>query len=262
MCQFVNQGLLQFTKREWDRLKGARGVWVGMIATGIILGLLGPFGTDEALRVFPRTAYWLTVVGVTFITGQCIAGGLLAYGREAGFPVWGLLPLVCLISSGLIYGEVLAINAVIFGALPRSVDLLILGANIFVIVSVVTVAVHFAVPSEPQDSDEPPRLLARLPVPLRGRLISLSVTDHYVHVSTDKGTHMLLMRLSDAIGETAPVAGLQIHRSHWVALDAIQRVERGARKSEVVLHGGTRLPVSRTYLPQLKEAGFLPTSGS
>jgi DNA-binding LytR/AlgR family response regulator len=104
--------------------------------------------------------------------------------------------------------------------------------------------------------------MERLPAPVRGPLISLSVTDHYVHVTTARGTHMLLMRLSDAIAETEPTEGLQIHRSHWVAQDAIQSVQRGTRKSEVILISGSRLPVSRTYLPQLKEAGFLPRSGA
>jgi DNA-binding LytR/AlgR family response regulator len=67
---------------------------------------------------------------------------------------------------------------------------------------------------------------------------------------------MLLMRLSDAIAETEPTPGFQIHRSHWVAQDAIGSVHSTSRKSEVVLHSGERLPVSRTYLPQLKDAGF------
>ena len=161
-------------------------------------------------------------------------------------------------SSAIIITEVLAFNALVFGGLPRQIDVTLLAFNILVIVIIVTVAVYSAgdysrVPPE----DPPPALLERLPAPLRGSLIALSVTDHYVHVTTDKGTHMLLMRLSDAMRETAPLPGLQIHRSHWVALDAIQSVDRTARRSEVVLNNGTRLPVSRTFLPQLKDAGFV-----
>jgi uncharacterized membrane protein YphA (DoxX/SURF4 family) len=262
MCPFVDQSLLQFTKREWDALIASRGVWIGIFATGVVLGIIGPFGTDEILRVFPRSAYWLIVAGVTFITGNCIAGGLLSYVRAIGLPVWVCFPVICLISSALIYGEVFAINWLVFGPLPHPVDQVILAVNIFAIVTVVTFAIYVAVPSTPLAEDSAPRILERLPVPLRGRLLSLSVTDHYVHVSTDQGTHMLLMRLSDAIVETAPEEGLQIHRSHWVALDAIERVERGPRKCEAVLQNGARLPVSRTYLPQLKQAGFLPKSGT
>lgn len=262
MCQFVDQSLLQFTKREWDSLMASRGVWVGILATGVILGIIGPFGSDEILRMFPRIVYWLTVAGVTFVTGHCIAGALFAYARAADLPVWGLFPVICLISSAVIYGEVLAMNWLVFAPRPHTIDPVFLAANIFAIVTVVTLAVHVAVPSTPLPEDTTPRILQRLPLPMRGRLLSLSVTDHYVHVSTEQGTHMLLMRLSDAIAETEPETGQQIHRSHWVARDAIERVERGPRKCEVVLQDGTRLPVSRTYLPQLKQAGFLPKSGT
>ena len=46
---------------------------------------------------------------------------------------------------------------------------------------------------------------------------------NYVEVWTERGTHLVLMRLSDAIRETAGENGLQIHRSHWVALGAVKR---------------------------------------
>jgi DNA-binding LytR/AlgR family response regulator len=63
-------------------------------------------------------------------------------------------------------------------------------------------------------SDASPPILNRVPVQRRGRLIALSVSDHYVEVLTDGGRSLVLMRLSDAIAETGPVKGLQIHRSH------------------------------------------------
>src|SRR5690606_17132350 len=80
--------------------------------------------------------------------------------------------------------------------------------------------------SQPRDSAEdiPPRpaVLNRLPHHLRGRLIYMSMQDHYVDVHTDRGNALVLMRLGDAIAETGATPGLQIHRSHWVALDAVR----------------------------------------
>jgi hypothetical protein len=37
--------------------------------------------------------------------------------------------------------------------------------------------------------------------------VALSVEDHYVRVRTTRGEEMILMRLSDAIRETAPETG-------------------------------------------------------
>ena len=103
-----------------------------------------------------------------------------------------------------------------------------------------------------------PALLDRLPFDKRGPLLALSVSDHYVEVRTSKGHELLLMRLSDAIRETAPEPGLQIHRSHWVAKSAVQSARRDGARAFLTLIDGTEVPASRTYLPALKEAGLLP----
>src|SRR5690606_35602655 len=99
-----------------------------------------------------------------------------------------------------------------------------------------------------------PALLDRLPRPQRGRLIHLAVSDHYVDVTTDKGTSLVLMRLADAIRETAPIAGMQVHRSHWVALDAVTRGTRQKGKPVLELENGARVPVSRTYIEAARAA--------
>ncbi|MDZ4311312.1 MAG: LytTR family DNA-binding domain-containing protein [Cypionkella sp.] len=118
-----------------------------------------------------------------------------------------------------------------------------------------------AVP-EPEPQPEPeaprmPRLLQRLDVAAPGDLWSISVRDHYVDVQTSCGVTSLLMRLSDAMAETDPVEGAQIHRSHWVAWAALHRVEREGAKLFVVLAGGNRLPVSKNHRDKLAARGLL-----
>lgn len=102
-----------------------------------------------------------------------------------------------------------------------------------------------------------PAILDRLPLEVRGRLSHISVADHYVDVVTDKGHALVLMRLSDAIRETGDTPGLQVHRSHWVAIKAVERVERRGGKVVVVMASGTELPLSRSYVPTAKAAGLL-----
>ncbi|WP_339948575.1 LytTR family DNA-binding domain-containing protein [uncultured Albimonas sp.] len=103
-----------------------------------------------------------------------------------------------------------------------------------------------------------PRLLERLSPERRGALRRLSMQDHYVEVVTDRGAELVLLRLGDAIAECAPVEGMQVHRSHWVARRAVAAVWRDGDRAMLQLTGGERIPVSRGRVPALREAGWLP----
>ncbi|MGQ0611211.1 MAG: LytTR family DNA-binding domain-containing protein [Paracoccaceae bacterium] len=102
-----------------------------------------------------------------------------------------------------------------------------------------------------------------MPEDLRGDLICLSVKDHYVSVSTTAGMHDLLMRLSDAIAEVDPVEGMQVHRSHWVAMGQVTGGRRTADQAVLQMSNGTQIPVSRANLKAVEAAGLfaLPVAG-
>ena len=68
---------------------------------------------------------------------------------------------------------------------------------------------------------------------------------------------MLLMRLGDAMAETDNVPGVQIHRSHWVALDGVSAVKRQSGKVMVETRAGDYLPVSRSFMSAAKSAGLI-----
>ena len=156
---------------------------------------------------------------------------------------------------------VLSVNAIAYGArlTINPFELWADCAVISVAVVAATTALVRGAPEQPAIAvvQAPPPILERIPHPQRGALMALSVQDHYVEVVTEKGTSLVLMRLSDAIKETGAVAGLQIHRSHWVARDAVKRVIRTDGKVSVELRSGIRLPVSRGYLDAVKAAGLI-----
>jgi hypothetical protein len=89
------------------------------------------------------------------------------------------------------------------------------------------------------------------------RLLALEAEDHYVRVHTDAGIELVTVRFADALAELVRVHGFQTHRSWWVAADAIEnaRWRRGA--GDLHLVGNIIVPVSRTYAPALKEAGWV-----
>ena len=65
------------------------------------------------------------------------------------------------------------------------------------------------------------------------------------------------MRFADAIRETDGVNGLQIHRSHWVALDAVAGTHRHNGRLFLAMQDGTRLPVSRSRAEEVRGAGLV-----
>ncbi|MEO8882092.1 MAG: LytTR family DNA-binding domain-containing protein, partial [Devosia sp.] len=212
-----------------------------------------------------RLAYWFVVVVATYVVGQAVALFALATlgERMVLLPVRvGLAALLCSVPVTLI---VLGVNLVAYGhpsgMAPLTLWLYCIAISLAV-VTVITITGRSGTPSSLAAATapaavEPPPLLQRLPHPQRGRLLALSVKDHYVEVLTDRGKGLVLIRLSDAIKETGTVVGLQIHRSHWVALDAVKRVVRIEGKVAVELANGEKLPVSRGFLPAARAAGLV-----
>lgn len=237
-----------------------------LLAVAVILGLAGPFGTAEVMRLVPRIVYWLAVCEVTFACGSFISQASdhfkpRFHGSEHLFAA-----VVGLIIGVVIAIEIFLFNWAIFGISPlRAGYALTLVSNVVIVAVIIRVAISLlrqntpdTTIAAPQDAPPAPKvaLVERLPYDKRGPLISLSVNDHYVDVVTTKGQEMLLMRLADAIREAGD--GLQVHRSHWVARDHIISVTRDGAKAVIKTSDGRDIPVSRTYVPMLKEAGFLP----
>ncbi|MCA0873166.1 LytTR family transcriptional regulator [Seohaeicola saemankumensis] len=111
--------------------------------------------------------------------------------------------------------------------------------------------------AEPAQPEEDPRLARRLPDDFEGPILRLAVRDHLVDVVTPKDTYRIRMRFADAIDEMDTVAGYCTHRSHWVARHAIAGVERETGRINLLLTNGDLVPVSRSYRPDLEEAGIL-----
>ncbi len=98
--------------------------------------------------------------------------------------------------------------------------------------------------------------MARLPVGQRGKVLALASEQHYLRVYTERGEALILYRLKDAIRELGE-AGLQVHRSYWVAFGAVQAVAGNTTSPRLALVNGLEVPISRSYRNQVEMAGFL-----
>jgi DNA-binding LytR/AlgR family response regulator len=91
-------------------------------------------------------------------------------------------------------------------------------------------------------------LIDRLPAHIQTDILCLQVEDHYVRVHSRHGSAMVLMRFSDALRGVGHLAGSQVHRSWWVAADAVVALRRTGRTAQLTLSNGTSVPVSQPYL--------------
>ncbi len=248
---------LQLTLRETREHLMNRRVLGIMLVVGIVLGLAGPFGSFESMSVVPRLLFWVATVFLTYSVGygvSMLADNLWGRGRPFLFRL-----IIMAIPAGLAAMLIVTLlNVLAFGPddLSWSGAFILLGQCFAVAIGVEAVVLlttrrGAAAPAEAVD-DAPPPILDRVPSHQRGALIALVVQDHYVDIVTERGKALVLMRLADAMRETGSVAGLQVHRSHWVARAAVVRTHRRDGKVLLELTNGMWLPVSRSYLPALK----------
>lgn len=97
-----------------------------------------------------------------------------------------------------------------------------------------------------------PAFLARARKPLGTHLVALQAQDHYIRVFTTVGDELLLYRFSDALREAGEASGVRVHRSWWIASNAIRRVIQRGPRIAVELTNGMRVPVSRTFVESLR----------
>ena len=122
--------------------------------------------------------------------------------------------------------------------------------------SAVTEEAGKAVDSESADQNrlEPQgRFLRRMPISVSHDIIYLKASGHYVEVITGAGSVIILMRLVDAAAELGS-HGMRIHRSYWAARGHITGLLRRGRRMLLCLTGGHELPISRSYLTDVRKA--------
>jgi DNA-binding LytR/AlgR family response regulator len=67
---------------------------------------------------------------------------------------------------------------------------------------------------------------------------------------------MILCRMEDAARELGDL-GRRVHRSWWVAADAVEGVTRDGQRTFLRLTDDRRVAVGRSFRRDLKEAGWL-----
>lgn len=244
-----------------------------VLTLGVLLGLIGPFGTFE-MSAGVRMAFWLGTllmgyaifrpflivsewVGETLRVPQLVAGGLAL--MIAALPLTFLIALFfagfdaarALTGKGLIG---LYLQVWLIGFLVNAVFVLTLGR------SAKKTKPATGAP-DPDKASVPASAPSQSPstrlLPDVGPVYALKGEDHYVRIFGQSGEQLVLMRLRDAIADLQDDQGVQVHRSWWVSRTAVASVRRIGRTAELTLVDGTVVPVARDMMPRLRELRWL-----
>ena len=104
-----------------------------------------------------------------------------------------------------------------------------------------------ATASTPGETDGSKGYARHLDQPLSEDLLRVEAQEHYVRLVGQTDSRMLLYRFNDIVAELPPEAGMQVHRSHWVAFAAMDAVSREGGRLFLKLTDGSKIPVSRKY---------------
>lgn len=224
---------------------------------GIILTILGPYGTQQ-FPILYRILFW---------TGLCIAGGLgtaavniLLAKHEGAIGSRLRVVLQSLSATFVVWVCFFALKLATQG-LPPASFYIVMPFYIWVI-SIVICSIGELMRTRNQSPlitsmKDAPALYERLKPTLRSaEIYALSAEDHYVRVHTSNGDDLILMRLADAIKETAPLSGLQTHRSWWTAEAGVKDIQKQDGKISILLRNGLIAPVSRGRAKDVRQANW------
>lgn len=100
----------------------------------------------------------------------------------------------------------------------------------------------------PAPADQMSPFFNKMKGELGRQVLAIEAQEHYVKVYTDKGDGLILYRFGDAVQEVAQCCpGLRVHRSYWVAEDAVSEVLSLKKSYKLRLSNGLEVPVSNSY---------------
>jgi LytTr DNA-binding domain-containing protein len=235
-----------------------------VVVLAALFAFLGIYDTDE--MPFPeRFTFWSATIGAGLCAAAFVAPWVYSHSlRHYGPAVQ--LPVIAAISS-------LPVTIVLAGfdtgftrpwplanwALQYSYSMVV---SLFVVTGGYIVLKAFGFVGETSTSDAvgaspAQKFLERLPMNYRAAdLYAVSSEDHYLRVHTDRGEHLILMRISDALRELEGADGLQIHRSWWVARIGVAELNRDNGKLAIILKTGREAPISRSFSKAVRDANF------
>ena len=236
---------------SWEPELGQAGWWMRVLlfaaATGGTIGVIGFLSGDLLICLFDWTG--MIVIGTALAAGL-LPGGI-RIGRRFGLPLGLSAALAIFITAAPI-----ALVAALFSAWawPKEVGRMS-PADWYIktlLVEAFIVAGWVMLEQLRRGCGLPVPTAAGPPTVARSDVFCLQMEDHYVRIHTPRGSSIELMPMKAAIARYGRPDGLRVHRSWWIARDAIRNVQQEGRNWRLVLDGGLIVPVARNSIAQLR----------
>jgi hypothetical protein len=259
-----------------SRARKASFIFLGWVALSAMTAVVGPFSTFDTMPLEVRFFYWGGIIGSALILSEGVKWAAAKFKPSS--PLHADLIGTALMAPS--FGTAITwFNARVLDHDNPFVTAL--GVNVVVVLLVCFCVVlfrayvrHLAVGREDaenaaalsvedvQPSEPLPGFLRDIDPEIGHSVRWIKADNHYLHVHATKGSTRVLMRFRDALSDLSHLPGLQVHRSHWVRIEAVDEVRCEGRRHVAVLDCGTEVPVSRSYLGDLQGAGLLPQDGA
>lgn len=271
----------RFVKSTRGRLPGFPLLWIACAGIAGLMIVTGGFRTDS-LPLPQRAGFWLLLMGWNALKWQLLFARFVRKPQD--WPRVAAIGTV-LLNLPLPAEIVWSARAVGVGAVTMPGMVWARAAAIGVLALAVCIATVRAIrpaasaphPLAGGADVEAPDSAAALPSPSPSRkregsddfgllarahvapdaLLAVEAEDHYCRVRAREGGGLHHYRFGDALAELAGLDGAQVHRGAWVAAHAVTGARRDGRRWLLQLRDGSKVPVSATYLPEVRRRGWL-----
>ena len=239
-----------------------------LLLTATILAFLLPYDSNGELDFVLGASEWFGHVLMLMVTTGVTGRWLFPKMKDA-HPALVLLPYTAINALPVLFISMLLDYLLVSFEAPFNYSLdvylgwvtesFLLTLLVIGVLSLVAVKFEFAGPNIKAASEPRPgqKFFNRLSTGANTDLMCLEMEDHYLRVHTSEGNQLLHMRMADAVSELEGFPGFQVHRSWWIAAEAIKTISKQNRDYKATLKNGMTVPISRSRVDALKDRGFI-----
>ena len=243
----------------WHGEIGGARWWARLLAfaafAGALMGLFGPFGSYLNGGLLVLVLHWTLMSMFGAVVCGLTLPFMVRWLARRGFPLWFAL-LISLAIVSLPMSVVAATEARWIWpwqtGLLRAPDWYVQT----LLPSLITVSGWLLLEYARGARTRPVPIAQPEQVALAGPVLCLQMEDHYVRVHRAGGSTLELMPFQDAIARYGH-GGLRVHRSWWVAADAVVAAERDGRNWRLRLSNDLIVPVARNSVAAVRQRSLI-----
>jgi len=210
---------------------------------GGMIGLIGFLSGDLLICLFDWTG--MIVIGTGLTAG--LLPGMIRFGRRLGLPLAAAAALAVALTAVPI-----AAAAALFSAWAWPKEVGKMSPADWYVRTLLVEAFIVAGWTMLEQVRRARATGVAVSLPVANDVLCLQMEDHYVRIHRAHGSTIELMPMTAAIARYGRPDGLRVHRSWWVAHDAIRAVEQDGRNWRLVLNNGQIVPVARSNVMQVR----------